>query len=259
MGTDRFTKADPLLGTRTTGADGRPAFVQDVASAGSGTTADQVQGNVAHDAVDSGNPVKVGGKTSTLTPTAVAGGDRVDAWYSTTGGQAVFLVGGPAGAGTAQQMTTNNVDGKTVSGNADKPTAVSQTEVFNGTTWDRTRNNVDTAALITATAATTSQTGADQTNYNGRGLQVVLDMTTVGTGSVTITIQGKDAASGKYYTLLVGAAVVTNSTNVYTVYPGAPTTANVSAAFPLPRTWRVITTANNANAATYTVGASVIV
>ena len=33
-------------------------------------------------------------------------------------------------------------------------------------------------------------------------------------------IQGKDAASGKYYTLLVGAAVTTISTNVYTVYPG---------------------------------------
>lgn len=112
--------------------------------------------------------------------------------------------------------------------------------------------------LITAVAATTTQTGADQINTAGRGVKVVLDMTTVGTGSVTLTIQGKDVASGKYYTLLAGAAVVTNSTNVYELYPGLPATANVSANTTLPRTWRVVATANNANAASYTVGASVI-
>ena len=132
---------------------------------------------------------------------------------------------------------------------------------FNGTTTDQLRTNVNTAALVTATGATTTQTGADQTNINGRGLIVVLDMTVNagGSGSVTLTIQGKDAASGKYYTLLAGAAVVSVVTNVYTVYPGAPVTTNVSANAPLPRTWRVLATANNANATTYTVGASVIV
>jgi hypothetical protein len=132
--------------------------------------------------------------------------------------------------------------------------------LWNGFTFDRQSPNIDAnTALITATAATTSQTGADQVNVNGRGVKVVLDMTTIGTGSVTLTIQGKDVASGKYYTLLAGAAVVGNSTNVYEVYPGAPATANVSANATVPRTWRVITTANNANATTYTVGASVIV
>jgi hypothetical protein len=117
----------------------------------------------------------------------------------------------------------------------------------------------DTGALITATGATTTQTSADQTNNTGRGVKVVLDMTAVGTGSVTLTIQGKDTASGKYYTLLAGAAVTTNTTNVYTVYPGAPATANVSANDVLPRTWRVLVTANNVNPASYTVGASVVV
>jgi hypothetical protein len=132
------------------------------------------------------------------------------------------------------------------------------TSLFNGVSYDRERNNFDTAALVTASGATTTQTGSDQTNFNGRGVIVVLDMTTAGSGSVTLEIDGKDAASGKYYPLLTGAAVVSNTTNVYTVYPGAPATANVSANAPLPRTWRVKVTANNANAATYTVGASVI-
>lgn len=112
--------------------------------------------------------------------------------------------------------------------------------------------------LITATGVTTTQTSSDQINYTGRGLIVVLDMTTVGTGSVTLEIDGKDAASGKYYALLTGAAVTTNSTNVYTVYPGATAVNNTTTCFPLPHTWRVKVTANNANATTYTVGASVI-
>ena len=131
-------------------------------------------------------------------------------------------------------------------------------ETFNGTTWDRQRGNVN-ATLLIAAAATSTQTSPDQTNHNGRGVKVVLDMTAVGTGSVTLTIQGKDSASGKYYTLLAGAAVTTNTTNVYEVYPGITAAASASSNTTLPRTWRVLVTANNANATTYTVSASVIV
>ena len=116
----------------------------------------------------------------------------------------------------------------------------------------------DLGAVLTGAAATASQNTADYPNGAFRGIKAVLDMTTVGTGSVTLTIQGKDAASGKYYTLLAGAAVVTNSTNVYTVFPGAPATANVSANDQLPKTWRVLVTANNANATTYTVGVTLL-
>lgn len=129
---------------------------------------------------------------------------------------------------------------------------------YNGATWDRVRGNLDNITISASAAQTTTQTSADQTNYNGRGVIVTLDMTVVGTGSVTLEIDMKDPVSGKYVALLTGAAVVGNSTNVYTVYPGAPSTANVSVNSPLPRTWRVKVTANNANSATYSVGASVI-
>jgi hypothetical protein len=105
---------------------------------------------------------------------------------------------------------------------------------------------------------TITQTSADFTNVSYRGVKVVLDTTVIGTGSVTVTIQGKDRASGKYYTLLAGAAVVTNVTNVYTVFPGAPVAANVSANDQLPEVWRIVVTANNANPATYTVGAALL-
>jgi hypothetical protein len=118
--------------------------------------------------------------------------------------------------------------------------------------------NIDNVTLINAVAATTSQTSSDQTNSYGRGVIVYLNMVTVGTGSVTLTIQGKDPVSGTYYTLLAGVAVTTNSFNVYTVYPGNTVTANVSASTALPKTWRVSVVANNANPVTYTVSESVI-
>jgi hypothetical protein len=113
--------------------------------------------------------------------------------------------------------------------------------------------NIDKIVLPSA-SRTTTQTGSDETNSYHRGLYVVLDMTTVGTGSVTLTVQGKDIASGKYYTILAGAAVTTNSTNVYKVYPGLTASANAVASDYLPSTYRILVTANNANAAVYSVG-----
>ncbi|MBX6361930.1 MAG: hypothetical protein IRZ03_17865 [Acidobacterium ailaaui] len=127
--------------------------------------------------------------------------------------------------------------------------------LFNGASFDRQRGNVDGLLLIQASGATTTQVSQDQTNYNARGGIFVLDVTNIGSGSITLVIQGKDPVSGKYYTILSGAAVTTNSTIVYRVYPGLTATANATANDLLPRTWRVQVTANNSNATTYTVGA----
>ncbi len=44
-----------------------------------------VAGDVAHDAADSGSPIKMGGKASTSRPTPVADGDRVNAWMGLDG------------------------------------------------------------------------------------------------------------------------------------------------------------------------------
>jgi hypothetical protein len=103
---------------------------------------------------------------------------------------------------------------------------------------------------------TTTQTGPDILSPTASGVKVVLDMTAIGTGSVTLAIQGKDKQSGKYYTLLSGAAVTTNSTNVYKVFPGATASANAVANDALPEVWRWRVTANNGNAASYSVGFS---
>lgn len=117
----------------------------------------------------------------------------------------------------------------------------------------------DLGAVLTGTAATATATSADLANTSHRGIKVVFDATAVvGVGSFTLTIQGKDLASGKYYTLLAGAAVTTVSTNVYTVFPGAPATANVSANDQLPKTFRILATYNSGTSLTFTVGVTLL-
>lgn len=52
---------------------------------GNGSLTVDAAGDVAHDAADSGNPIKIGGKASTSTPSAVSNGDRVNAYFNATG------------------------------------------------------------------------------------------------------------------------------------------------------------------------------
>lgn len=66
-----------------------PVPVSGTVTANAGTGTRDVQGNVAHDAADSGNPVKIGGKARTTNPTAVADGDRADAFCDDLGKQVV--------------------------------------------------------------------------------------------------------------------------------------------------------------------------
>lgn len=123
--------------------------------------------------------------------------------------------------------------------------------------------NFNTAALITLTAqGVGTVNGTDQVNEQGRGVQVGINITTLtGTSpTVTVTIEGKDAASGVYYTLLASAAIAATGFTLLTLYPGAPTTANVSSPQVLPATWRVkAVVAGTTPAATATIGASIIV
>lgn len=119
-------------------------------------------------------------------------------------------------------------------------------------------NNVN-VSVFASTARTATHNSADLTNYNGRGLHLVIDVTaSSATPSVTFTIQGKDELSGKYYTLLVSAAITGTGTTVLRVYPGLTAAANLVATDVLPRTWRVLATHADADSITYSVGASVL-
>ena len=118
-------------------------------------------------------------------------------------------------------------------------------------------NKNGTALASAARTATTDS--ADLSNPDGRGVWVVLDVTAItATPSLTVLIQAKDPASGKYVTLLTGAAVATVSTTTYVVYPGITETANVDVSAPVPKTFRIRVTHADADSATYSVGYSTV-
>jgi hypothetical protein len=130
--------------------------------------------------------------------------------------------------------------------------------LFNATTWDRKRANVDATALASAVRSATTNS-ADQVNFNGRGLIAVFDVTAVpGVQTVTLELQGRDVTSGLYYTILASAAIAAVSTTVLRIYPGTAAVANLAADHPLPRAWRARVVHSGAGNFTYSVGASVL-
>lgn len=214
-----------------------------------------VEGTVASGVADSGNPVKVGGKYNVTQPTLVDG-QRGDMQLGVKGALSVAAV---QALGGADASSNNSMSGLSVqpSGSASFAIGVGPYS-FNNTTWDRVRNNVDTTGLVTLSAATAGTfNGTDQINYNGRGIQVLVDVTAATAMTLTINIQGKDAVSGKYYTILSSAALAAVASTQLTVYPDTTVVANVAVSQPLPRTWRVQAVVTGTSV-TATVGASVI-
>src|ERR1019366_8722566 len=92
-------------------------------------------------------------------------------------------------------------------------------------------------------------------NDGYKGIMCTLDMTvSTASPSVTLEIDAKDQLSGKYTAMLTGAAVTSNTTTTYSIYPGGPVTTNVSANATLPTLYRVKVAVGNANSGTYSVG-----
>jgi hypothetical protein len=94
------------------------------------------------------------------------------------------------------------------------------------------------------------------------GIEVVIDMTTVGTGSISVFIEGsapsKISAPAGWYTILASAAITTNIVTVLTVHPGVTDAANSKAGRSLPKKFRVRVVHNNANAAIYSVDVNLL-
>lgn len=217
-----------------------------------------VGGNVASGAADSGNPVKVGAVYNSTLPT-LTNGQRADLQIGTRGSLDVTLLSQDNTIAIAAAST--NSDGFATSAAASHLQVQAIGVGYNNTTLERLRSNTDSAALVTLTTAGAGTTNsADQTNYNGRGVQVGLNITTAGgTPTLTCSIQGKDSASAVYYNILTSAAIGTTGFTNLTVYPGAAVTTNVSAAQPLPRTWRISCTVGGVTpSVSATIGASVI-
>jgi hypothetical protein len=114
-------------------------------------------------------------------------------------------------------------------------------------------------ALTAAGAGTTNS--LDQQNTYGKGAVVGIDITAVsGTVAVVVNIQGKDFATGQYYTIASTASLTGTGFTTLTVYPGVAATANVAVSAVLPATWRaqVVSGTGSTPAVTLEIGASTI-
>src|SRR5215211_2410294 len=95
-------------------------------------------------------------------------------------------------------------------------------------------------ADLVATAAGTTVNGNTMKNEFWRGLHLVIDITALGaSATLTVTIEGYDPLSGKYYTILASAALAAVATTVLKVYPGLTAAANLAANDVIPSHFRV--------------------
>ena len=98
--------------------------------------------------------------------------------------------------------------------------------------------NHDTGPLITLSGATAAAFSPDQSNPSTHAAKCVVNLTSV-TGTVTVTIYGKDGGSGTYYAILASAALNSTGQTVLTVGPGLTASANAVANDYLPALWRI--------------------
>lgn len=118
----------------------------------------------------------------------------------------------------------------------------------------------DIGSIRTLTAATAATyNSADQNGFNVSRITCVLNHASkVGTPASVLTIQGKDAVSGLYYTLIASSSITNTATaNPVSVGAGIANSANVSASLPIPATWRVSVGVTGTTSVTGTVGCSI--
>lgn len=135
-------------------------------------------------------------------------------------------------------------------------------------TLEQLQSNRDSLVLLSSSSyGIGTQNSGDQVNINGKGAYVYLNVTAIGTGTVTLHIQGKDQNTGTYYDILVEpTAIAANGFFVYEVYPGITAIASPgtvggirqSASNDLPRTWKV-TAVVATGAVTFSITSSTLV
>lgn len=110
-----------------------------------------------------------------------------------------------------------------------------------------TTQTLDPLAITAAAPLVSGFMGTPKT------LEVIVDTTVFGTGSVTVSIQEFDVAAGTWANVLASAAIVAVGRVRLVIGPDVTSVANVSQSMAVPKRWRVVATANNANSQTYSI------
>lgn len=112
--------------------------------------------------------------------------------------------------------------------------------------------------VYASAARTATPTAVEISTYRAKALRVVIDVTAVtATPLLTVTVDGKDNLSGKYYNLITSAVIGTAVTTVLTIAPGVTVAANLAVSAPLPDTCRITVSHGDADSATYSVSAQI--
>lgn len=201
-----FTAADGIISgiaASSTGAGGGGLPTGAATSANQTNGNQQVQGNVATGATDSGNPLKIGGVFNTVPPT-LTNAQRGDAQLDNRGSLWVQFGNSSQSAGIQAQNTdglSSAVNGLISSANA---------HLYNGTTWDRSRSGGVTGMVGVNPQATPSG-GATFTH--------------IVAGQATTTIK---SGSGTLYAIILnGAGTATNVTTIFDSTTGTGTVIGI--------------------------------
>ncbi len=108
---------------------------------------------------------------------------------------------------------------------------------------------------ILALAARTTAQDIDILNEEGyKYLHLIIDVTVdPAAASITPTIRAKDPVSGKYYDLLVGAAIAAVGTTILKIGPALTAAANLVANDFIPRSWNFEMAVADTDSITYSV------
>jgi hypothetical protein len=110
--------------------------------------------------------------------------------------------------------------------------------------------------VLASAARTTLQNVPIDNNGGAKYMDLVIDITAYTAGSLTVTVQGVDPASGKKYTILASAALAAVATTVLRIGPALTAAANVAANYSLPAQLNVSVAVGDATSITYSIGAS---
>lgn len=145
-------------------------------TAGTGTSATQVQGNVASGAADGSTlPVKIGGRFNTIIPT-VTDGQRVDLQATNRG----ILMSNLVGAGGSGVADTGSAGTDSLASANNGLLVNSRDYLSNGSSWDRAFT-CTSSAVVNVTAAATTQIVALSGSTQVRVCSIAISMSAAGT------------------------------------------------------------------------------
>lgn len=124
-------------------------------------------------------------------------------------------------------------------GDAGGGTATVESYNFNGTNWDRPRNN--TTGVVIAAGATASNAGVTITTYNAAKAVIIINISAFTSGSLTVVVNGI-TSSGYSYPILSSTALAATGVTPLRIFPGSTPSANAVANDVVPRSLQVVTT-----------------